>query len=526
MATLRRAIQSYKISNDSKGVELCTSLLCMTAEEIRVRYDSENRRRDTALLDAYNEGDQVNNDSSQQKHKDSAASESAAADSRAIENLILGDTIVPSSSMSMGISSRNSSEEISFGRGSPSSTKEIGGAGADFLLFHEGLTAGGTSSTINRAKMVWSKYEGLCTALETCSTMDGDITPIDHESKDPKTSADVVLTILEPFLNAWDEYAAIDAVDTELVKLFDFNLNSISSSDDNSSRGGGSGEITSPELELFRFQGSECAADAMSTFIELAAAEKSRMIEVTDIFLPNHRSSCAAFTDRFCWSRYMEMLRNGNVDDLWERGISDGNRDVRSRLVSIPCSPQFRRFIPKYLDHGPDDKTDDKTAVKDKNNNNNEANDIDAFTQLLIKSGHLEIVDITKKEINIEEEPALELPNSDTLDDDFDEKPLEISTPRTEDDAAALSKKSKEIENDNATDETTADDKFSKDENYDSETFDRTKIGSAHYNITASAFASPPDNSSSTLGLMHSAAAGLIERHLEDCLHVKVSFID
>ena len=199
MATLRRAIQSYKNSNDSKGAELCTSLLCMTAEEIRVRYDSENRRRDTALLDAYNEGDQDNNDSSQQKHKDSAASESAAADSHAIENLILGDTIVPSSSMSMGISSRNSSEEISFGGGSPSSTKEIRGAGADFLLFHEGLTAGGTSSTINRAKMEWSKYEGLCTALETCSAMDGDITPIDHESKDLKTSAGVVLTALEPF---------------------------------------------------------------------------------------------------------------------------------------------------------------------------------------------------------------------------------------------------------------------------------------------------------------------------------------
>ncbi|MGK3750881.1 MAG: hypothetical protein ACI8RD_003181 [Bacillariaceae sp.] len=525
MATLRRAIQSYKNSNDSKGVELCTSLLCMTAEEIRVRYDSENRRRDTALLDAYNEDDQDNNDLSQQKHKDSAAGESAAADSLAIENLILGDTIVPSSSsMSTGISPRNSSEEISFGEGSPSSTKEIGGAGADFLLFHEGLTAGGTSSTINRAKMEWSKYEGLCTALETCSAMDGGITPIDHEKKDLKTSADVVLTTLEPFLNAWDEYAAIDAVDTELVKLFDFNLDSISSSIDNSSGGGGGGggEITGPELELFRFQGSESAADAMSTFIELAAAEKSRMIEVTGIFLPNHRSSCAAFTDRFCWSRYMEMLRNGNVDDLWERGIGDGNRDVRSRLVSIPCSPQFTRFIPKYLDHGPDDKT----AVNDTNNNDNEANNIDAFTQLLIKSGHLEIVDITKKEINIEEEPALELPNPDTLDDDFDEKPLEISTPRTEDDTAAASKKSKKIENDTATDETTADDQFSKDENDESEMFDKTKIGSAHYNITASAFASPPDNSSSTLGLMHSAAAGLIERHLEDCLHVKVSFID
>jgi hypothetical protein len=47
------------------------------------------------------------------------------------------------------------------------------------------------------------------------------------------------------------------------------------------------------------------------------------------------------------------------------------------------------------------------------------------------------------------------------------------------------------------------------------------KAGAAHYNITSSAFAGPPDNSSSSLSIMHSAAAALIEQYLDNCLHVK-----
>lgn len=399
------------------------------------------------------------------------------------------------------------------------------------------------SICISRARYR-SKYDGLCTALEKCLTKGGEgcgnccdddtKKPIDHESKDAQHSAKNFITTLEPFLDAWDNYAAFDAVDTELVKLFDFQLNlSIPASSSNVD-----GEVSTliPELELFCLQGSgETAADAMSTFIELAAAEKSRLMEVNGMFLPNHRNSCISFTDRFCWSRYMDILRKnkntGLIDDLWERGISDGNRDVRSRLVSIPCSPQFKRFIPKYLDHSAD--TESLSTAKPSNEYVNETDDIDAFTSLLIQSGHLEIVDITKKEINEEEQPQLDLTTA-ILDDDFDDSPLEISTLRSDDNTngAASSKKKVEREWDNkikgvtgestTTTSTDENDLFSNDETDESESFDKTKIGgSSQFNITASAFACPPDNSSSTLGLMHSAAAGLIERHLENCLHVK-----
>jgi len=480
MSALRRDIQAHKSANDERAIELATSLLCMTAEEIRVRYEGERRRRETALMDAYDEHD-----------------EEAALDSLVVERLILGDAIIPPSSENFDAGELI--EEISFETGSSNRGDQVP---ADFLLLNEGLPLG-SSSTLNRAKMEWSKYEGFCVALETCTEDDG--SPIDHESKDLKASAEIVLATLSPFLDAWDEYAAIDAVDTELVHLFDLTLNSVSPEDLSKK------EVLA-ELDVFRLRGSESAADAMTTFIELAAAERSRTMEVTEIFLPNHRNSCVAFTERFCWSRRMGMLKTGNVDDFWERGIADGNRDVRSRIVSIPCRPQFRRFIPKYLDHSSNADCHSKAAA-----DSNEENDIDAFTKLLIESGHLEIVDITKREINEEENPALELPNSDTLDYDFAETPLDISRPRSVDEDE------KQVEKTNtqlAGDETSASDAYNKDEE-ENDDFDKTYVGSMHFNITASAFASPPDNSSSTLGLMHSAAAGLIERHMENCLHVK-----
>lgn len=494
MATLRNNIQSYKASNDETAIELCTSLICMTAEEIRVRYEGERRRRETALIDAYED------------HDDSQRS-AVIEDSKAIENLILGDGIIPSlsSDQVQEVQRAPSEEEISFGGNLTSQDDKVP---ADFLLLNQGLTPGGSSAF--KAKMEWSKYEGLCAALETCSEADG--RPIDHGSKDPKESAETVLVTLSPFLDAWDEHAAIEAVDTELVTLFDLTMNM--DSFDDSTKGEGI-----PELDIFRLRASESAADAMTTFIELAAAEKSRTMEVTGIFLPNHRNSCAAFTHRFCWSRYMEMLQVSQDDDLWERGIADGNRDVRSRFMSMPCPPQFRRFIPKYLDHSSDSGKGDTDNTKSTDNSASdpmESNDIDAFTKSLIKSGQLEIVDITKKEINVEEKPALEIPNPDALDDDFDEKPLEVTQSREEEEVG------KELENpeEPVNDETEPSSPFGND-GESRPGFDDEAIKATHFNITASAFASPPDNSSSTLGLMHSAAAGLIERHLENCLHVR-----
>ena len=179
-------------------------MMCMTAEEIKVRYEGERRRRDTALMDAYEELDEL-------KKGDSIE------DSKAVENLILGEGIIPHTLDTAKEDNRDSNvEEIRFGESPTAQDEKVQ---ADFLLLNQGLTPGG--STAFKAKMEWSKYEGLSDALQTCS--EGE-TPIDHESKNLTESAETVMTALSPFLDAWDEYAAMDAVDTEMVKLFDFTI--------------------------------------------------------------------------------------------------------------------------------------------------------------------------------------------------------------------------------------------------------------------------------------------------------------
>eukprot|EP00934_Nitzschia_sp_Nitz4_P008655 Nitzschia sp. Nitz4//scaffold12_size214221//49825//58278//NITZ4_001488-RA/size214221-processed-gene-0.150-mRNA-1//-1//CDS//3329534984//8645//frame0 len=481
MATSRRAIHSYKILEDEEGLELCNRLMCLVAEEIRVRYEGERRRRETALFDAYPH-DPGEIDRTKQ----------AVTDSQIVESMILGSDFIPAKGAG------KVTEEVSFDASTGSDLddgiQQRPTTSDDFVIFNDGLAVGGSGDQ-KVAKMQWNQYEGLSSALEECSTTSKAAAGPNASAEEPMPAIQPVLDILSPFLDAWDENAAKDAAESELVNLFDFAIQ-LDQGDE------GDVDLTLP------LQGSETAADSMSTFIELAAAEKARVTEVENNFLVNHRYSSVAYTERFCWARYNEII--GTLDEIWERGIADGNRDIRSRLVTIPCTPQFRRYIPKYLDHG-SVQDDDEHAQR--GSRNVESDDIDEFTKTLISTGHLEIVDITKKEVNVEDTPELNLPDATNLDfDDFGEAPMETpSQPdKSEEDSMTGDSTS-------TTQATAATEETGKSE----EVFDKTKLGSSHYNITASAFASPPDNSSSTLSLMHSAAAGLIEKHVENCLHVK-----
>ena len=162
----------------------------------------------------------------------------------------------------------------------------------------------------------------------------------------------------------------------------------------------------------------------MSTFFEFAAAEKSRLKELSARFFPSHRFSRMSYAERFCWARYAEADAS-HADSLWERGLPDGNRDVRSRIPTVPCTPQFRRYIPKYLDHGPQDMEEEGAAENPQNfhRQSSTPGEMDAFTKTLLETGNLEIVDITKKEVEDDEDmPDLSLhPKSGSLDevDDF-----------------------------------------------------------------------------------------------------------
>ena len=486
LATLRRSVRSYHVASDERGVEICKVLLAAVVEEIRVRYEGERRRRETALFDAdayESTADRMNEN----------ARASAVADSHAVEKMILGGDLIPYANWA-----KDAVEEVTF-----ESTDDVhvlqSGFSEDFVVYNDGLAVGGIGEQ-NAAKMQWSQYEGLSAALEECSAANKTV----GAQTDSSSLVDRTLNILSPFLDAWDGNAAKEAAESELVHLFDVILNS----DDRANE-------SERQMAL---QGSETAADSMSTFIELSAAEKSRINEVVNIFLPNHRYSTMAYTERFCWARYNEIAGDGTMDAIWERGIADGNRDIRSRLVSMPCSPQFRRYIPKYLDHGNANSSREPGTSAQRGGLAATGDDnMDEFTKALLATGHLQIVDITKKEVNVDEqEPDLEIRADDAMDfDEFGETPME---------APAVSD-GKSIDS-SPTPETASlsDDASSTDLESSSrpeEAFDKTKLGSSHYNITASAFASPPDNSASTLSLMHSAAADLIEKHLENCLHVK-----
>jgi hypothetical protein len=514
MASLRRSMMSYKNSGDDNGFGLCSALLSSVAEEIRVRHQGERRLRETALVDAYDD---------EGKNDDQTAKLHAAADAMAIESLMLGSALIPNTEEII------SHGEISFETDEAEATpaKEKTSGGDDFVLFHETYKDGsGRSADESRAKMQWNRYEGLGSALEECAKVSNTATGSDStEGQIPRV--DAVLGILTPFLDAWDERAAVDAAESELVELFDFSLQSSPSGIESPKND----QDNTTGLQQLPIVGSETAADSMSTFIEFAAVEKSRMLEVTNNFLPNHRHSVIAYTERFCWARYIEIGKDGGVgmNKLWERGIADGNRDVRSRLVSIPCTPQFKRYIPKYLDHSADRTPEHNPESDDEENETGhhrrivetESAEIDKFTQNLLKAGHVEIVDITKKEVIEEDEPEMMLPSGTDLDDDdmFDDRPLEMAA--SEEDPPAPTKPSSDTDSMSATEATSTTEERSRTDTAEDAVFERMKLGSSHFNITTSAFASPPDNSSSTLSLIHSAAAGMIQQHVENCLHVK-----
>lgn len=518
MASLRRSMTSFKNSGDEHGFGLCSALLSSVAEEIRVRHQGERRLRETALVDAYDD---------EGKADDQAAKLHAAADAMEIENMMLGGALIPSTDATV------SHEEISFEteEAEAAFAKEKPSGGDDFVLFHETYKDGKSrGADESRAKMQWNRYEGLGSALEECAKVSNTATGSDSK-EGQKPSVDAVLGILTPFLDAWDERAAVDAAESELVELFDFSLQSSPSGTESPKKD----QDKTTGLQQLPILGSETAADSMSTFIEFAAVEKSRMLEVTSNFLPNHRHSVIAYTERFCWARYMEIGKDGGagMNKLWERGIADGNRDVRSRLVSIPCTPQFKRYIPKYLDHSADrtaehnpDSDDDEAEESETGHHrrtaDTESAEIDKFTQSLLKTGHVEIVDITKKEVIEDDEPEMMLRSNTDLDDDdmFDDRPLEM--PISEEDPPTPPKPSPDTDSMTATEATSITEETSVADTAEDAAFERMKLmGSSHFNITTSAFASPPDNSSSTLSLIHSAAAGMIEQHVENCLHVK-----
>jgi hypothetical protein len=489
MAVLREAIRRYHSGGDSVAEHLCSVLLCKLADELRERYKAEKRLRETTLFDAYEEDAIIPGSSSRQ----------AAAQSHAVEKLLVGEDEF-----------FDASQEITF------DSNGVGDTGTaapkdDYVLFPD------PSNLQDRrpSRLGYTQYEGLGAALDRVREV-SNIDSLEHK-------VEATIRPLSKYLDAWDESDKRGDEETELVKLFEGNL----SLGENDTAPTGSSNNT-PWVSIHT---SESAADAMSTYFELAASEKSRLADLNARFLPNARQSRLSFAERYCWARLSEM---DSFDALlnWERAIPDGNRDIRSRIPTVPVPPQFRRYIPKYLDHSPSDqqpsprRENEKDTSRDYDQPFSSPQDLDAFTKNLIEAGKLEIVDITKNEI-LEDEAGLELDQPSTAVDVLDEDEVFVEPgpepePRTFASGDGVSKTEEADSKTENTAESGVD--TNNEENFDDEAFGTSlEIGgkNIYHQVTSSAFATPPDNASSSLSLMQSAAKGMIEMHLDSCFQVK-----
>lgn len=479
MATMRRAMFQFESTDDTQSSEKCYALLYKVAVEMRERYKSERRLRETALFDAY-------------EYREGETLGQPAEASLAIEKLLTGGV----------------NEVLEFNLMDDIKKSQ------DFVLFTESLAGAAHKVKQQSARLGFAQYEGLGAILE------------DALGSGEKSLAsglkETILRALAPYLDSWDAIRENDLRESELVDLFGSKFR-VSPDGKPVVMESNKGEV--PGSRDVLVQGSENAADAISTFFEFAAAEKSRLRELSSRFLPSARYSRLSYSERFCWARFAEFhFMDGS--EVFERGIPDGNRDMRSRVTTVPYAPQFRRHIPKYLDHsaGVHDKTESKerndVAVTEPSPRSSSiAGELDAFTKSLRVAGKLEIVDITKKMLE-EDDPDVSLGRDPlhSLDDQYDElfvdsevdKPEEQTSKNEDSNSGQKNPDDGTMPTEEGTE--TADYSFSRDE---------LGAKASHHSITSSAFATPPDNASSSLGLLHSAAAGMIEMHLDNCLHVK-----
>eukprot|EP00978_Attheya_sp_CCMP212_P007094 scaffold16529_cov48-Attheya_sp.AAC.4 len=540
MAMIRRALSNYRNINDAQGIEICSALLSLTVEEIRIRYVDERRKRDMNVFDAYNDETTKDNETDTPKTADA---ESEAESSRAVERMILGGDLVPPKDDDVitnpegilrdgtekGDNAAAQHDASKSRRGDPSTRRE----NDDFILFHDNLP--GSKSEDSARSMGFSHYKGFYAALEKCR-LKHDARDSSKASSGPATSQDegkpeMILSILAPYLDFWDESTARDAAESELVELFDESINMTDGRyKDTQGFSKGYRSAFSPSASVEQsIPGSETAADAMSSFIELSSAEKIRLSDIGSIQLSFQRCTIVAFSEKYCWSQFVEIDNRLEDGHLFERGIGDG-KHVRGRMISIPIHPQFKRFIPAYLDHTVDNVVN--SSAKDPHEEDDgifaSKKDTSTLTKSLIESGKIKIVDITKKEVIDEIDGSLDIDlfddeiiiEDDSLDPESDDS---IVFPQTRRDKK-MGQESSMSSIDDTVPSTTVDESFST----ESPAFEGNKA-SAPLQYHQNSFSRPPmsplighvSSNTSRNGLSAGGGHGEVEMYLDDCLHVK-----
>lgn len=482
LSLLRKSIEYHESEGDAFVGTMYRDLFVNVVKEMRVRYESERKKREVAELFS----------------SDAQVSSQEAANSLEVQKLLMGGSFVEDQS---------NHQDKSDIQENPADISD------DFIVFPEN---GNQPSA-----MGWNGYKGFGSALEKCEQSDG--------RQDDNSEA--AISILSPYLDTWDEKQLMEDEESELVELFD-------------------------TASVGLHEGVATAADSMTSFIELASSESSRMNEIKTFLLPYKRYNSFSFSDVACWKAYLEFFFGAeNGIHLFERCVADAGRDYGGRLLTVPIHPQFSRTIPKQLDHSINVPA--QAINEDLNTSAAQLTsvDLDGLNDL-VKQASIKIVDITKKNEDEDDMKKIRDDHGDELDESDN---VLVSKPSMDSDTEPL------IPTDDADEATTVKPKVVEpsgpDELYlgfperpdeeesivsdlkdkedvslsirsgiDTNNLDVNEQSSLH-SFFMSSFANPPNSTSSSFqGHLHHGTrdgtsitgwGGLVEDYYDNCVHVK-----
>lgn len=174
LSILRKSIEFHEHSGDAFVGTMYRDLFVNIVEEMRVRYDSERKKREVAELFSF----------------DAQSSSPEAVNSHEVQRLLMGNSFVDNEDNNQNTSgSEQKSADIS----------------DDFIVFPE------NGQNDKPTAMGWNGYKGFGSALEKCAQL--------NDVKDDNSER--AITILSSYLDTWDEKQLLEDEESELVELFD-----------------------------------------------------------------------------------------------------------------------------------------------------------------------------------------------------------------------------------------------------------------------------------------------------------------
>lgn len=193
LSILRKSVKCKDSMEDTSASLIFRTLFLTIANEMKIRYDGERIKRETAKLKAYSRDDDPDLDSEQE-----------AANANEVEALLIGNALTAKTS---GDHHHSDSASVSNQSGVE-----------DFIVFPDDMELErenkSFSSPRGSSTLGWSNYKGFGKSLEKCCQDEDGIV-------DVKDISERAFHLLSRYLDAWDENQLLDEEESELVELFD-----------------------------------------------------------------------------------------------------------------------------------------------------------------------------------------------------------------------------------------------------------------------------------------------------------------